>query len=121
MEEGPASVLQTIADGFAVAWAWLVGAWGRVAAWWGTVPPVPDLDLPPVFDWPVVVVIATTLLAISLTAVVSAWVERRTSWFGWLVLLIAAGLFFWVWEADRSVTWTVVPEGFVEIVARILR
>ena len=121
MEEGAATVLADIREGLALLWEWLSDAWTALLAWWATVPPVPDLDLPPPGDPAVVVVVATTLLAISLTAVVSAWVERRFSAIGLLVLLLAAALLFWVWEADRSTTWTVVPESFVEMVARILR
>ena len=113
--------MEPVEDGATAAGGWLAEARATLAGWWAAIPPVPDLSLPPVFDWAVVVVIATTLLAISATAVVSAWVERRTSWFGLFALAVAALLLFWVWEADRAVTWTVVPEAFVEIVARILR
>ena len=113
--------MEGVEDGASAAGAWLAEAWAALTAGWAALPPAPDLDLPPVFDWAVVVVIATTLLAISATAVVSGWVERRTSWFSLFALAVAAALFFWVWEANRTVTWTAVPEAFVEIVARILR
>lgn len=90
-----------------------------MGTWW---PALPDLALPPVFDRAVIVVIATTLLAIGMSAFVSGWAERRPSTSGSLAVALSAAMFLWVWEADREgVTLAVVPEAFVEVVARVIR
>ena len=104
------------------AWDFCVGVWTwlsvNVGGFFGD---MPDYDLPDVPDWPVTIVIATTLLALSLSGLFSGWAERRISWQGLFAFIVAAGLFFWVWEADRTKTWRLIPEAFVEVAARILR
>ena len=105
----------------ASVWAWIAAAWADLSAWWAGLPPLGDLDLPPVADWAVTIVIATVLLALAASALVTGWVDRRVSWAGLFTLVVSAGLFFWVWEADRDVGLSVVPEAFVEVVARIIR
>lgn len=98
------------------------GVWTSITDWWAGLPAVPDLDLPAPGDPDLMIVIATVLLALGLTALISAWIDRRRSLIAMLVTLLALAMVFWVWEADRDgFGWIAIPEAFVEMVARVLR
>jgi hypothetical protein len=82
---------------------------------------VPDLPLPVVPDPDLFIVIATVLLALGLTGVVSAASERRASVLSILAVLLSLALFVWIWEADREAFgWIAIPEAFIEMVARFV-
>ncbi|TFL20087.1 hypothetical protein [Jannaschia formosa] len=99
----------------------LAAYWNAVAEWWAGLPEIPDLGLPAPGDPDLLLVIATVLLGLGLTVTVSAWIERRRSWIGVFVTLLAVAMFLWVWEADREgFGWVRVPEAFVEMIARML-
>ncbi|MEL7183103.1 MAG: hypothetical protein AAFY65_10055 [Pseudomonadota bacterium] len=100
----------------------LADIWANLAAWWANVPPLPDLGLPAPGDPSILIVIATSLLAMGLVAVLSAWVETRLSWAGLFATVLALALFVWVWEPDRAAfTFLTIPEAFVDLVARLIR
>ncbi|UWQ18570.1 hypothetical protein [Jannaschia sp. M317] len=100
----------------------LAGFLTAVRNWWASLPGIPPLGLPVPGDPEVLIVIATVLLALGLTALISGWVEKRLSWVAVFTIVLSAALFFWVWEGDRDgFGWISVPEAFVELVARVLR
>ena len=100
------------------------GAWADLAAgvsaWWAGAG-LPDPDLPPPPDPAVVVVIGTVVGGLGLAALATGWVERRLSWAGLFAAAVGLGLLLWAWDADRGAGPGLIPEAFVEVVARILR
>jgi len=99
----------------------LAAYWTGLAEWWAGLSEIPDLDLPVPGDPDLMIVIATVLLALGLAVTLSTAIERRLSWTGMVVTLLAAAMFFWLWEIDREeFGWVSVPEAFVEMIARAL-
>lgn len=95
---------------------------GRLAALWDRVPPVPDLPLPTPGAPGLVTVAATILVALGLMGLVTGWSGRRLARLPLLVTLIGAGLFVWLWDADRDGFGPrSVPEAFAEVAAQVLR
>ncbi|PWJ21978.1 hypothetical protein [Jannaschia seohaensis] len=100
----------------------LAALWARVTEGWAGLPSLPPLGLPAPPDPDLLIVIATSLMALGLTAALSARIDGRRSWAGRFAVILSAGMFFWVWEAARSgFGWTTIPAAFVEVAARILR
>ncbi|WP_179378927.1 hypothetical protein [Jannaschia marina] len=98
------------------------GALDGLSGAWAGIPALPDLGLPAPADPLLLVAIATIVSAFGLLGLVTGWVERRLSVAALFAALLGAALFFWVWETDRAAfDWLIVPEAFIELVARILR
>ncbi len=96
--------------------------WSGWADWWASLPPTPEMPLPPPGDTDVITVVATVLLGLGTMGVVAAWVEGRFSSISAGTAVLALVMFYWVWDADRE-NWSFIriPEAFVEMVARVIR
>ncbi|KIT15351.1 hypothetical protein [Jannaschia aquimarina] len=95
--------------------------WARIGAWWAALPELPDFALPPVPDLALIVVLATVVGGLGFAALASGWAEGRVSKSGLFATFVGAGMAFWVWEAERSLTWRIVPVAFIEMIARATR
>jgi hypothetical protein len=77
--------------------------------------------LPPPHDPDLMVVVATIVGGLGLAAATNGWVERRVSKSGVFATLVGVLLLFWVWSAQQKFGFEIIPEAFIEIIARIIR
>lgn len=88
-------------------------SWAAIIAWFRTLPPPGDPDI--------VVVIATIVGGLGLAALTNGWVERRLSKSGLFATLVGALLLFWVWTGQDAFGLEIIPESFIEVLARLIR
>lgn len=94
----------------------------RVRALWDRLPPVPGPALPPPGAPALVTVAATILAALGLMGLVTGWAGGRLARLPLLAALVGAGLFLWLWDADREGFGPgSISEAFVDTAARVLR
>lgn len=100
-----------------------LGEWAeRVGALWSRLPPVPNPDLPAPGAPDIVTVAAAILVVLGLLGLVTGLTRGRLARLPLLAALVGAGLFFWLWDADREGFGPrSVPEAFVETAARVIR
>lgn len=92
-----------------------------LADWWAKLPILSDLGMPPPNDPALTVVIATLVAGFGLAGFTNGWVERRTSKSGLFAILVGVFLFVWVWQNQTEFGLSLIPESFIELLARMIR
>lgn len=77
-------------------------------------------NLPPIGDPALFVVMMTVLLALGTSSVLAGWAERRVSWLGGVITVIAIAGFAWI-AHQEGIALATVPSAFVDILARLIR
>lgn len=87
--------------------------WAKFQDWIRTLPPPGDPEL--------MVVIATVVGGLGIAALTNGWVERRLSKSGTFAMLVGVMMLVWVWSGQEQFGFVIIPESFIEVLARIIR